>query len=107
LQNVPLPYRFKDVPADSAPLYVLAGFPGMPERPALGIGNPPSWSAMETVANVPGLFEHFAPGRPGPHLVSFQRLNRPPVTLSTYGLPNRATLLILTADHQHRDLQIY
>jgi hypothetical protein len=107
LDNIPLPYRFKDVPADSAPLYVLTGFPKMPQPPAVRAGKPPGWATMETVATVPGLFEYFAQGEPGPRLVSFQRPSRPPVTLSTYGLPNRATLLILTPGDRHGDLQVY
>lgn len=107
LDRVPLEYRFDDLPAGSSPLYVLAGIDGPLSDYAIGVGKRPKWARMQAVPTVPGLFESFRPGKPGPLLVTFQAQGATPITLSTHALPNRATLLILTTDRRRGPLNVY
>jgi hypothetical protein len=107
LDRVPLDYRFEGLRPGAAPLYVLAGFEGPPAEYAIGVGRTPQWTAMQPVTGVPGLFEFFRPCGSGPLLVSFQAAGRPPITVSTHALSNRATFLVLTAGGDLSPIRLY
>jgi hypothetical protein len=95
LGRVPLTAKFDAIPPGRAALFVLAGFESRSGPYAVGVGNP-TWAEMTPVKGVPGLHEFSLEVEPGPKLLTFQMMGAAPVTISTYALANRATLLVLS-----------
>ena len=67
-------------------------------RVAIGGDKKADWQTMEPVPELPGLFRYQEIQERGPQLVSFRLPKRPAWTFSTFGLPNRVTLVVLGED---------
>jgi hypothetical protein len=106
LANIPLTANFEAIQPGRAALFVLAGFESRPGRYAVGVGNP-TWAEMKPVDGVPGLHEFSVEVDPGPKLLTFQMKGAPPVTISTYALANRATLLVLSDGGPRTPVHLY
>jgi hypothetical protein len=81
---------------DGSGLFVLAVVEGSAPQVALGTGNSVNWTPMESVAGVPTLYQAKLPAFPGSALFSIKFGDFPPITYSTYALPNRVTLINVT-----------
>jgi hypothetical protein len=96
----PLPLQtFDNLAPGSSALYVLAGFDDVDEPFAVGVGRSAedhAWHTADSVPGFPGLFEYA--GRPagGGLLVSFVSGDRAPISIASYALPNRATVITVT-----------
>jgi hypothetical protein len=76
-------------------LILAASETGKSCRVSVGGGEKADWQEMDRVQELPGLFRFERIQNLGPQLVSFQLPHRPAWTFSTFGLPNRASLLVL------------
>jgi hypothetical protein len=104
---LPLKANFDRVSLDRGALFVLAGFEGRPGPCAIGVGNPPKWKEVQNVDGFEELHEFSRKLKPGPNLVSFQYKGHRPITLSTYVLAGRATLLIISNEEGLARLRLY
>jgi hypothetical protein len=88
---------FAQAKPGEAPIYIVCGF-GVGEQvvkiAVRGAGKPRRYKTA-AVAALAGVGELLIPNMPGGYLVSIQRKGRDTMTLSTYSLPNRATLITL------------
>jgi hypothetical protein len=98
LSQVPLAAEFDNIPRNRSAIYVLVGLEGQFGPYAIGVGKDPKWAEMNPVSGVAGLFEFSCEAEEGPTLLSFQAKEHAPITFATHALPNRATLLSLSAN---------
>jgi len=96
----PLPLRtFDDVPAGGSALYVLAGFDDDATTVQVGVGSDAvnhGWHSPATVDGLPGLTELKLAAQPGGLLVSFAAGDSTTLTIASYALANRATVVTVT-----------
>lgn len=113
LRDLPLA-SFEDVPPGSSAVYVLAGGDGLKDL-RLAVQSPLEEDFLEplnwreTREVVPGFagFRHARiDHKPGPVFLSFAADQEIPLTVSSYCLPNRATLVIAAAAAADAGLQI-
>ena len=98
----PLPLAdFSGEPAGASPVYVLAGLPDAHTSLRVGVGNgrtPPAWADSRQPPGLEGVREAVFHPSAGQWFVTLAIGRQPASTLTSFSLPNRCTLIVLTLD---------
>lgn len=97
LGNIPL-VSFDDLTKGQSGFFVLSAVEGETPQVALSQSEVVHWTAMQRVLEIPTLYQARLPISHGSALFSIKLGNLTPISYSTFGLPNRVTLLIVSRD---------